>query len=101
MKKAKDIGKKNEGKEYKKKSENKIFKDYRKKINDKINERKEETLQYVKKDRKKKESKDETIEKEKEFIPITSFADFRNQLRVAVQKDRANINKIKRTLNKK
>jgi hypothetical protein len=39
--------------------------------------------------------------KEKEFTPITSFADFRNQLRGAVQKDKAEINKIKREQNKK
>jgi hypothetical protein len=101
MKKAKDLGKKNEGKELKKKSENKIFTDYRKRINDKINEAKEETLQYVKKEKKKKEIKEESKETEKEFIPITSFADFRNQLRSAVQKDRANINRIRRENNKK
>ena len=100
MKKAKDLGKKNEGKEYKKKSDNEIFKNYRKKINDKINERKEETLQHVKKERKKKEEEKEK-EKEKEFTPITSFADFKNQLRAAIQKDKANINKIKREQNKK
>ena len=42
MKKAKDLGKKNEGKEYKKKSDNEIVKDYVKKVNDKVVEKKEE-----------------------------------------------------------
>ena len=79
------VVKKNEGKEYKKKSDNKIFKDYRNKIKDEIDERKEDTLQYVKKD----------------FVPFTSAADFRNQLREAVQKNRTHINKIKRGTNKK
>jgi len=175
MKKAKDLGKKNEGKEYKKKADNEIFKNYRNKINNKINERKEETLQKVKKERKKKEIEEiienknlsldylkelarkvlkkkftsanegiidmdrysretmqnlikefynkrptemeyiiKTTDKEdpqqinqlvpntkKEFKPITSFADFKKQLSAAVQKDRANINKIKRAHNKK
>ena len=41
MKKAKDLGKKNEGKEYKKKSDNVIVKDYVKKVNDKVLEKKE------------------------------------------------------------
>ena len=40
MKKAKDLGKKNEGKEYKKKTENKILKTYVKKVDDKIKEAK-------------------------------------------------------------
>ena len=44
MKKAKDLGKKNEGKEYKKISENKILKSYTKKINDKIVEKKKKEL---------------------------------------------------------
>ena len=41
MKRAKDLGKKNEGKEYKKKSDNVIVKDYVKKVNDKVVEKKE------------------------------------------------------------
>ena len=39
--------------------------------------------------------------KKEEFKPIMSFSDFKNQLRVAVQKDRAKINAIKREKNKK
>ncbi len=50
--------------------------------------------------KKRKTIKQEPKENEKEYIPITSFSDFRNQLRGAVQKDRANMNKIKRELNK-
>jgi hypothetical protein len=76
MKKSKDLGKKNEGKEFKKKSENKILNSYVKKVNDKINENKN---------------------KEKEFTPITSFSDFKNQLKVAVKKDKAHINTVKST----
>jgi hypothetical protein len=55
MNKAKELGKNNEGKDLKKKSDDETFKDYRKKMNDKINEAKEETLQHVKKRREKKE----------------------------------------------
>ena len=43
MKKANELRKKNEGKEYKKKSENTIIKDYKNKINDKI-EKKKKTI---------------------------------------------------------
>ena len=78
MKKANELRKKNEGKEYKKKSENTIIKDYKNKINDKI------------------EKKKKTIKEE--FVPITSAADFRNQLKVAVKKDKAHVNKIKSTI---
>ena len=61
MKKAKDLTKKNEGKVLKKKSDNKIIKDYVKMIDDKINTTKEETLQHMKKERKKKLIKEEPI----------------------------------------
>ena len=61
MKKAKDLTKKNEGKVLKKKSDNKIIKDYVKMIDDKINTTKEETLQHIKKERKKKLIKEEPI----------------------------------------
>ena len=44
MKKAKDLGKKNEGKEYKKKTENKILKTFVKKLSDKIIEKKKKEL---------------------------------------------------------
>jgi hypothetical protein len=42
------------------------------------------------------EKKKKTIKEE--FIPIPSAADFRNQLKVAVKKDKAHINKIKTTI---
>ena len=74
MKKSNELGKKNEGKEYKKKTENKILKSYTKKVTEKIVEKKK---------------------KEQEFIPITSAADFRNQLRNAIKKDKSPINKYK------
>jgi hypothetical protein len=61
MKKAKDLTKKNEGKVLKKKSDNKIIKDYVKMIDDKINTTKEETLQHIKKEKKKKLIKEEPI----------------------------------------
>ncbi len=41
MKKAKDLGKKNDGKKYKKRTENKILKSYTKKVTEKIVEKKE------------------------------------------------------------
>ena len=48
MKKAKDLGKKNGGKEYKKKSDYVIVKDYVKRVNDKVveKERKKEKNQF-------------------------------------------------------
>ena len=44
MKKAKELGKKNEVKEYKKKTENKILKTYVKKVSDKIVEKKKKEV---------------------------------------------------------
>ena len=82
LQKVKELKKKNEGKEYKKvKTENEIVKNYTKKINEKITKQKA------------------TIEKEKEFIPIKNFADFKNQLKQAVKKDKAHIKKVKNELN--
>ena len=67
---------------YKKvKTENEIVKNYTKKINEKITQQKA------------------TIEKEKEFIPIKNFADFKYQLKQAVKKDKAHIKKVKNELN--
>ena len=40
------------------------------------------------------------IKKEKEFTPITSFPDFKNQLAVAVKNDKEQINKVKRNRRK-
>jgi hypothetical protein len=40
------------------------------------------------------------IKKEKEFTPITSFSDFKNQLAVAVKNDKEQINKVKRNRRK-
>lgn len=78
MKKSNELGKKNEGKEYKKKTENKILKSYTKKVTEKIVEKKK---------------------KEQKFTPITSVADFRNQLRNAIKKDKSHINKVKSIIN--
>ena len=78
MKKSNELGKKNEGKEYKKKTENKILKSYTKKVTEKIVEKKK---------------------KEQEFTPITSVADFRNQLRNAIKKDKTQINQVKSIIN--
>ena len=52
MKKAKELGKKNDGKEYKKKSENVPLKSYVKKVGDKIVEKKEKAKPTIKKEEK-------------------------------------------------
>ena len=49
IKKAKDLGKKNEGKELKKKSENKIFKSYVKKISHQIVDKRDKENEVEKK----------------------------------------------------
>ena len=93
MKKSKELGKKNEGKEYKKV----ITRDKAAKIiTNEINSRAK--LNQADSYLKKKKKKEDFIEKP--FIPITSFSDFKNQLMGAVKKDKANINKIKREQNK-
>ena len=89
MKKAKDLRKKNEGKVYKKEmNKDKAAKIITNEINSRAKLNKAD--EYLK-EKKNKE----------EFKPIMSFSDFKNQLRVAVQKDRAKINAIKREQKKK
>jgi hypothetical protein len=57
-----------------------LFAGNRKRINDTINEAKEETVLYVNKEKKRKEIKEDQNEKEKEFIQITSFFIFQKSI---------------------